>query len=173
MTLIVEDGSIVTGADSYVTVAEATDFIENYLEGEYDIASAAFLALSSAQKETTVRRAAYDLNRKYRQHWKGYKVSYAQSMDWPRANVVDEDNYNVPSSSIPTVLKRAQIEFARKIASGIDVFSDQPRGGRTKSERVDVIAVEYFPNAPSGMVFEDVDYLLSGLLKMENKVIRS
>ena len=173
MALIVEDGSIVANADSYISVADATTFINNYLGGEYDEDSAAFLGLSTTRKEQILRKACYYLNIKYRTRWKGYKRFYSQSLDWPRADVQDEDDYDVPEDTIPRRLQRAQVEICVRLAAGDELFEDRSRGGLIQSETVDVISVSYFASAPAQTLFESLENCLKGLLKNEHRVVRA
>ena len=109
MALIVETGSIVVNADSYISQADAITFLDGYY-GEYDEEAAAFLGLSSTRKDIILRRAAYDLDRKYALKYKGYKIVQTQELCGPRYNVVDEDGFEVPSTSIPRRIQRAQCE---------------------------------------------------------------
>lgn len=172
MALIVEDGSLVANADSYISLEDAQTFVENYYS-EYDSDAAVFLGLSTGRQEVIARRATYDLDRKYRNRWKGFKRVQSQSLDWPRVDVADEDDYDVPEDSIPRRLQRAQIEIMIRLANEVAIFEDQARGGRIKSEKVDVIAVSYFANAPSTTLFEGLDAVLKGLLTTENRVVRA
>lgn len=172
MALIVEDGSIVSNADTYISLADASTFLNNYY-GEYDDEAAAFLGFGTSRQELILRRAAYDLDRKYRTRWKGFKRIQAQCLDWPRVDVVDEDDYDIPEDSIPRRLQRAQVEIAKRLAAGVAMFEDRDRGGRIQSEKVDVIAITYFANAPSETLFEGLDAVLKGLLRDENRIIRA
>ena len=61
----------------------------------------------------------------------------------------------------------------KRLANGVAIFEDRDRGGRVKSEKVDVIAISYFDNAPSETLFEGLDATLKGLLRDENRVIRA
>lgn len=172
MALIVEDGSIVANADSYISLADAKSFLENYYS-EYDDEAAAFLGYGTTRQEIILRRACYDLDRKYRKRWKGFKRVQTQALDWPRVDVADEDDYDVPEDSIPRRLQRAQVEIAKRLANEVAIFEDRDRGGRIQSEKVDVISVSYFANAPSETLFEGLDAVLKGLLKTENRLVRA
>lgn len=172
MALTIEDGSIVTGADSYISLADAKSFLEDYYS-EYDDEAAAFLGFGTTRQEVILRRAAYDLDRRYRKRWKGFKRVQTQSLDWPRVDVIDEDDYDVPEDTIPRRLQRAQVEIAKRLANSVAIFEDRDRGGRVKSEKVDVISITYFDNAPSETLFEGLDATLKGLLAAENRIVRA
>lgn len=172
MSLIVEDGSIVTNANTYISLANAKTFLEDFY-GEYDTEAAAFLGFGTSRQELILRRAAYDLDRRYRKQWKGFKRVQDQALDWPRVDVADEDDYDVPEDSIPRRLQRAQLEIAKRLANDVAIFEDRDRGGRVKSEKVDVISITYFDNAPSETLFEGLEATLTGLLAKENRVVRA
>lgn len=172
MALVVEDGSIVANADTYISLMDTIAFLDGYY-GEYDAEAAAFLGMSTGRQELIIRQAAYSLDRKYRLQFKGYKRVQTQSLDWPRTDVTDEDDYDVPEDSIPRRIQRAQVEITKRIANQVAIFIDQDRGGRVKSEKVDVIAVTYMEGAPSETLFQGVDAALKGLLQNENRIIRA
>lgn len=172
MALTVETGAIVSGADTYIDIADTTTFLEQ-VYGEYDDNAAAFLGLATKFQEQVLRKAAWFLNIRYRLKWKGFKVTSYQDLDWPRTDVQDEDDYDVPEDSIPAAVKRAQVEIAIRIANAVAIFADRDRGGLIKSEKVDVIAVTYFNSAPAQTVFEEIDATLRGLLKNEQRLIRA
>jgi len=170
--LTVEDGTLVTDANSYLSLADAKEFLEDYY-GEYDSQAAAFLGYSEERQELILRQAAYDLDRKFRKLWKGFKRTQTQSLDWPRVDVQDEDDYDIPETSIPRRLQRAQCEVAKRLAASVAIFEDRERGGRIKSEKVDSIAISYFANAPSSTLFEGLESTLKGLLRRDNRVVRA
>lgn len=172
MTLIIEDGSIVANADSYINVADTITFLNSYYS-EYDEEAAAFLGLSTSRQEVILRQSTYVLDRRYRERWKGYKNVQTQSLDWPRSDVNDEDGWAIPTDSIQRRILRAEVEIAKRVANSVDIFEDQSRGGRVQSEKVDVIAIAYFADAPSTTLFEGLDAVLKGLLKTENRIVRA
>lgn len=84
MTLTIEDGTDVTGADSFITVSECSTFAENWF--------GAALAGSTANKEAALRRA----------------FGYMRSLDW-----ADPDDWPTFGGEIPDAVKDAQAIFAR------------------------------------------------------------
>ena len=140
MTLIVEDGSIVAGAESYISVADAETFLTN---------RGLSLTGTTADKEAALRKATDYMVQVYRMRWQGWKVDQTQALDWPRNSVyVDQTmNYDntivahlVPNNIVPLEIKRACAEFAYKSQSD-ELFADQERA--VTSERVDKIQVDY------------------------------
>lgn len=169
MALIVEDGSIVLGAESYATVLECDTYHANR-------GNTAWTG-TDAVKESALRKAATFLDGEYRRRWKGYRVQpTTQAMEWPRLGVCVVIDY--PSSvaaygylsadyldetTIPKRLKDAQCELALRALSA-ELAPDT--AGIVKREKVDVIETEYFAGADAGRTtYRIVDQLLSDLLK--------
>ena len=171
MSLTVETGAIVAGAESYVTVAEATTYHGN--RGN------ALWAGTDAVKEAALRKAAAYLDGRYRNRWKGRRVQpVVQPMEWPRGGVCVGSNGIIPSgsasydigmsgeifisfNSIPQRLKSAQCELAVKALDG-DLAGDTVTG--VKREKVDVIETEYFTADSGREQYNAVEQLISDFL---------
>jgi hypothetical protein len=114
MTIVVEDGSGVTGANSYVTLAEARAY-----------ASARGVNLSgsdSAVEQHIVK--SIDYLEAQRARYKGNKTNTSQSLQWPRSNVTI-DNEIILSDEIPQILKSLQCQVIITDHLGIDLFPVQ------------------------------------------------
>ena len=111
MSLTVEDGSGVAGADSYVSEADA-------------MARSAALGLpfpeTYGDTESPLRQAAIYLEQ-YRNRYQGTKVFHPQSLQWPRDPVYIDDVYNDPAV-IPQNLIDAQISVASAVFSGARLY---------------------------------------------------
>jgi hypothetical protein len=107
MALIVEDGTIVAGAESLATVAEADTYWSN--RGD-----AAWAALATAAKEEALREGTAKLLNG--RQWRGMILNNDQPLSWPRWEVTDLDGRSYDSDEIPIDLKNAAIEYA-KLAS--------------------------------------------------------
>jgi len=162
MALVIEDGTQVVGAASYVSAADATTY--------HAARGNSLWTGTDAVKEAALLKAAAYLDGHYRARWKGFMVDpLTQSMEWPRTGVSfpysDGSGYCcfLPSNQIPQRLKDAQCELALRALSG-DLSADAPAG--IKREKVDVLETEYFPGAPTGQTaYAAVDQLLSDYLK--------
>ena len=98
MSLIVEDGSIVTGAESYISVADASTY--HTARG-----NAAWAALASdAVREQCLRKATDYMEQVYRSRWQGCRVGETQALSWPRYDV-EVEGYAVDSDIVPTEVK--------------------------------------------------------------------
>lgn len=110
MSLIVEDGSIVANAESYLSVADADTY--HSLRGNTSWAGTS-PATSTSAKEAALRKATEFINNEYYGRWKGELVDEDQSLAWPRNYAInDETGQYYDSESIPLLLKRATAEMA-------------------------------------------------------------
>jgi hypothetical protein len=175
MTLIVETGSGVAGAESFASVEDALAYHSN--RGN-DI----WATITTLQQEQALRRATDYMGAYYRPRWKGRRVSPTQSLDWPRVGVVlDEFNDSValsglgyygvivvPFNSVPVNVVNACCEFALKAAAG-ELAPDLDR--ETTSESVGGISVSYRAGAPQHIRFRALDLLLAPFLANASAVL--
>lgn len=131
MAIIVEDGSGVANANSYVSVADAQAWLEVRglsFTSEDDAVIGAFLI------------QAMDFLESFRAQFKGAKTSSTQSLQWPRANVYI-DNVEVDDDVIPVELVNALVQLAYE-AQTVDL---QPTatGQEVLKEKVGPIETEY------------------------------
>lgn len=82
--LIVEDGTVVAGAESYCTVSYADTRHNNF-------GNTAWNSLSTANKEIALRKATAYMMQAYYRQWKGVRKETKQVLDWPRYFVYRED----------------------------------------------------------------------------------
>lgn len=146
MTIIVENGTIVSGANSYVSEAELTAY-----------ATARGVTLSLDTEQLLIRAMDYI----EAQIYLGYKFTSTQPLQWPRSGVY-VDSYLVDSDVIPTELKNGQMETALAIDNGQDPLADIAR--TTKSETVGSLSVTYADNAASTTLVRKISSSLKKLL---------
>ena len=155
MSLIVEDGSVVTGAESYISVADASNY--HTVRG-----NTAWAALTTdALREAALRKATDFMRQVYRSRWQGYKVNEDQALDWPRYGV-EVEGYAVDSDIVPTEVKNACAELALK-ASAAELNPDLTQG--VAREKVGQIEVEYDKASPQFTRYKAIDAILSPYLK--------
>lgn len=173
MAFTVEDGTIVAGANSYTTVADADSYFG-------DRANADWAALDTPTKQSLLVKATDYLVQKYRNRWKGMRVNIKQTLDWPRAGVQIEDYFDpqqgprlfpfeglaflVPTDIVPDEVKHACCEAAIR-AKAAPLAPDLKRGGMVKSKKIDVIETEYFEGAPATTSYQAVEMLIKIYLK--------
>lgn len=165
MAIVVETGSIIANAVSYISAADATTY--------HTARGNALWAGTDAVKEAALLKAAAYLDGKYRNKWKGYKVQpLIQAMEWPRAGVeimpalANQRYYyggTLPYDQIPQRLKDAQCELAL-IALSADLAPIL--SGSIRREKVDVLETEYAPGTVKGQKqYPHIDQLISDFIK--------
>lgn len=153
MALIVEDGSIVAGAESYISVSDADAY--HAARG-----NAAWTGTDAA-KEALLRKATDYMLQVYGLRWKGDRVSATQALDWPREGV-EVFGFDIDPDVVPDAVANACAELALRAASG-DLTPDVAR--RTVREKVGPIEVEYDRNAPALPDYQAVDNMLAPYLE--------
>lgn len=180
--LTIEDGSGVTGADSYVDLAFLDEYAMKY--GKTD-----FVALTDPEKEVHARFAT-DFIDSMEDRYSGYRT-YArrtQTRAWPRTGVLTKReryiayDYNlggftgeVNRFAIPEEVKAAQAEAAIMRSEGIDLEADPGTEGDVKRVRVDVIEEEYFEGtnrSTSVRRFSRIYNLLKPLFETTGSTVR-
>lgn len=163
MALIVESGTGLASAESYCSVAFATQY-------HADRGNAAWAALASdTLREQYLRRATEYMVAVYRQLWKGYRAYQVQALDWPRAYCPIPDvvggtgsfSVYVPMNEVPVVVQRACAELALRAITA-DLLGDLEQA--TIREKVGPLEVEYDPNSPQRKRYPQVDRLLKPFL---------
>lgn len=169
MALIVEDGTGKSNAESYLSVADADTYVTNYRGAAH-----AWLSLDTTTKEVLLRRAALYIDNRYLNRWKGYATTDTQRLEWPRIDAVTSSGWYIACNTIPEALKYAQVEAAIRLNEDeANVQPDLARGGKVKSEKVDVIAITYMDGAPSRTVYTQIDEWLKDLIIEPGKMMRS
>lgn len=106
ISFVVEDGSGLANATSYVSVAEADD-----LAGLNIHNSADWLALSLSTKQSLLSYVSRVLDS--RTMWDGTQVSSTQALAWPRSDVTDKYGNVLASNAIPLAVRWAVVELAK------------------------------------------------------------
>lgn len=169
MALIVEDGTGLSTAESYISAVDASAY--HSLRG-----NTLWSTMSTNEQEQALRRATDYMGMAYSQAWQGRRVSSTQALDWPRVDVVVNGWY-VDSNVIPVIVKNACAELAFKAAAG-ELLADQSQG--VIREEVGPIKVEYDKSSPVNVRYKAIDALLSpyvtggaGLGSANTRLIRS
>jgi len=167
MAIVVEDGTGLSNADSYQSVADAGTYIGSYMTAANE---AIWAALTTAEQELACRLATQYLDAVYGSVWRGYRTNEVQALDWPRSDVYDSDGYAVDNDVLPTALLQAHAEIAFRSGNGETLLPDRssPVGDLSK-ERVKVGPIEvetsFAGSASVGPKFYDVvDRLLDPII---------
>jgi hypothetical protein len=145
-TIIVEDGSNVSGANSYITEAELATY-----------AADRGITLTGVGSELIILSMDYIEALSY----KGIKTEEEQPLQWPRYNVI-VDSYYVESDEIPKELKQGQLATAVAIDQGNSPLNTIGRS--TKREKVDVLEVEYMTGSTLNTIDPNISNSLYKLL---------
>jgi hypothetical protein len=167
--MIVENGTGVPDADSYVTVLEADTYVTN--RG----LSLSWLALDDTAKAALLVRACDYMNAAYRGRWKGFRRSDTQALDWPRQGVMLDDmpyGATVKFDIVPGQVKAAQIELATRQMNAGDtpLMADLARG--IVSETIGPISTTYDTRSPQQTRYAQVDAILSPLLATSGAMMK-
>ena len=137
--LIVEDGTIVSGADSFVSLVDAREIAAKF---------GLTLPVDDNDAEAALRNGAVYIGLQEPMMC-GLRVSPLQELSFPRQGVTLY-GYPVASDSIPAQVIRAQVIAAVEYGNGVDVRASTD-GRATSMERVEgAVAVQYFNNGSSG-----------------------
>lgn len=140
-----------TSADSYVTLAE----YEAYVAAQ----GLTPLSGSEVQHEAELRRAATVIDDTY--GFIGLQQYQFQARSWPRLVRQIVDDWPIDPDTIPTAIKRAQMEMAWLIHNGADPFATYDGAVKRKREKVDVIEEETEYTGGKGRpMFTGVDRIL-------------
>lgn len=155
MALIVEDGSGLTNAESYASVAEFKDYADKV---GHD-----YTGYTDTKIEQALRRATTWLDARYARSFKGEQTKTDQALQWPRTGVWYR-LFSVGAFTIPDKLKNALCEAAwRELVTPQSLSPD--RTENVKRDRVGDVETEFRSQAvglaPS---FPAVDSLLVDLV---------
>src|SRR3990167_1017081 len=164
MALVVEDGTGLANANSYISVADADTYFADRNNTDWD---------NVEEKEAALILATDYMVSMYRLRWKGYKVLTTQALDWPRYEVDKPDsNYACrafyESNEIPIEIKRACAELAlRSVVTGgltPDVSSDD----QLSSVKVGPIELSYKEGSSPVKTFRQVSAILAPFIVGSN-----
>jgi len=139
--LIVEDGSCIDNANSYVTVAEVDAYQTERNRSDW-------LSLTEDEKKSAIIRAVQYIDGQF--NWKGERKYDEQFLAFPRVDPRMFDGFirdydNKPVKNIPRAIKVACCEAAYYgYKSTKLLYSTFDENGAVKRKKVDSLEVEYF-----------------------------
>lgn len=150
ITFVVEDGTCVPGANSYITLEEAGQYQRN--KGRED-----WLALSDDEKLSSLIKGTQYVNDLYK--WKGRRKFESQALAFPRVDPRDFQGYvrdldGFPVKGIPKKLKDAVCEAAFFGYKATEELFNVVREGTGNLKREKKVI--------SGAVEKEVEYFDSG-----------
>ena len=105
MAFTVEDGTGLTDSNAYVTVQEYKDHHE-----DRGIASVTESTYDDTQIQAAIVKATDYVEKRFGRKFRGYKLSSAQAMEWPRGDAYDDSGHAF--QDVPRQLKKGVSEYA-------------------------------------------------------------
>ena len=156
-------------SNSYITLAEASDYFEARLDGE------SWFDESDDRHKQALITATRKLNGL---NWLGDRVTTTQVLAWPRIDVPKRDSAGVctygwggylysgygdyyRSDEIPDLIKEAQAEFAFALLEGFNEGDEDQISGFG----ADGMNVQLRLSRPAGSLPSEVSRLISGLIR--------
>jgi len=158
MALVIEDGSIVSGANSYITLAEYRSWANS---------RGITADLSDAILERYVLRAMDYFEQLL---FIGNKANENQALQWPRTEALI-DGYYADATEIPPTVKTALYEAIKVEADGYSELNNQER--KTIRERVGDIEVTYASNSENRTLTPALTNALRKIVQSSNVVSRA
>lgn len=178
MAIIVEDGTGLSDAESYISVADATSYLALYAANSAGVAPSAWTgAASDAVRENALRQATQWIDRKFSGQWKGRRYLAAQRLMHPRISLeIDGFAWSSLIDGLPRALTEACAEVALLFIGGEVLFENQDTSGRVLEEKLKLGPIETFTKYSGGRseddVYSKVEASLSQLIESSDSVIR-
>ena len=157
MALVIENGSVVANANSYVTLAEYREW-------------ANARGISASDSDAVLeRRILRSMDYFEQLNFIGNKANENQPLQWPRTEALI-DGYYADATEIPAQVKRALYEAIKVEADGYSNLNTQDR--RTIREKIGDIEIEYADNSENRTITPALTSALSKLVMGATSVSR-
>lgn len=156
MALVVEDGSVVAGANTYVTLAEFKAWADD---------RGITYGTDAAVTQQIYRAMDYF----ERLQFIGNKANENQPLQWPRTEALI-DGYYADATEIPAPVKLAVYEAIVVEAAGNSELEVQDR--RTLKEKIGDIEVQYADNSENRKITPALQYALNKIVQPAFQVLR-
>lgn len=158
VAIVVEDGTGLEDANSYVSLDEAITYCNDH--------GLTFSASPSALGDAALIRASAAIDARYGSSYPGYlKSGRSQGLQWPRAAAYDVGGWLIPDDEVPIEIVRATIEAAvRELAVPNSMMPDLERGGQIQSIRAGSVGITYSNSAPARTTFTLIDGIVANIL---------
>lgn len=111
MAFVVEDGTIVTNANAYITVAYADTYHGDRNQGRW--------TGTVLEKEAAIIRATDHVDRTFGVRFRGIRQQREQPLEWPRYGATDDDGWTLDEGLPPQLLKAVAEYALRAIMLGV------------------------------------------------------
>lgn len=153
MALIVEDGTGLADAESYISVSDADTWHANR-------GNTAWAAFDTTKKEQLLRTAT-DYMALYAGAWVGRRVTATQALDWPRIGG-EAFGFCIASDFVPLPVANACALLAIKATASGGLTPDTKQA--VKRKKVGPLEVEYQDYSSATKRYRGVDALLGQYL---------
>ena len=153
-TFVVEDGTGLSTATSYMTLTEANDYIVQNIH-----AYETWECLDPTTQEYIIAWASRYMDQRAR--WNGYKTVEDSGLRWPRTGACDIDGNAIDANEVPRQLKEAAAELATYLME-TDLSRIRDTDGLERL-RVDVIEIYFNKDYRLPSVPSSINLILSGL----------
>ncbi len=162
MAFVAEDGTGLENSNSYVSIA---DFTEYWTDRNIDYTSKTDIEI---QASLIIATQYIDNNFNFI----GYKLSNAQALKFPRYQAFTREGYFI--EGIPEKIKYAVIEATKINIGGTDLFGTGEDGIKETTKSVGPISTSYkFLNTATGRVtYQAIKIYLKGLLRNTKTTVR-
>lgn len=157
MSLITEDGSGLTTAESLCSVAVADAY-------QLSIGNDTWYFLSEAVKEQNLRKATAFMSGKYRARYSGVRKTTTQALDFPRSLMSIKDALSkayYSDTEVPLLVQHACASLALR-ASTATLNADQKRS--KSSVTLGPISTTYDRFSPIANQYKEIDAMLAPYL---------
>lgn len=163
MSLIVETGAGVEGAESYATVA----FIDAYwLARTHDPRSVTWAAATTPKKEGAAREASAFMDATWGSQYRGTRRGYVQGLEFPRTEANDDAGFPLPDH--PAQLMTAVAELSPKALAGPLAPDVKAGGGVIERVKASSVEVQFAVNGSTEKAYPAVARLLTPLLRADS-----
>ncbi len=145
--LIIEDGTIIEDANSYITVTELNSFCS-----KYGLTIPSATKASTTMMEQAILRGMAFVESEY--DFKGIKMEFDDPLEWPRYGVYDDQGVDLTIDDmafyqeIPNGLKNAVCRAAYEETVSVGALQSNLTSN-VKRKKIDIMETEFFANTPS------------------------
>ncbi|MEA1928235.1 MAG: DnaT-like ssDNA-binding protein [Candidatus Auribacterota bacterium] len=162
--IIVEDGSGIENANSYVDASYVNDYCESMNYTDWD-------SNDSAEVNGCILRGMKYIETNI---FIGVKNQTINNLEWPRSYAYERNGLLFENDSIPLKVKQAVCEatYQERVSPG----ALQPNivAGNMKKEEYGSVSFEYFESQKTQRpIFPSITGMLKGLVQSKNTIIRS
>ena len=177
VTFVVEDGTGLTDANSYISDTDADDYFDNHGPSAR---FALWTAAAGPIRQEALRLATQYLDVTYEGRWRGNRTNKTQSLSWPREGVEDDDSFRFDNDVLPQDLLDATSEAAlRSLTEGTtplvpDLDTDSQGISRDRVVVGPITSdVSYTGTNTEFKKFSLVDRLLKSLIHAGGAIVRA